>query len=76
MTVLDGAGGMSRLGELKAVIPPGHEVVMMLRGKDGVRVFTSSRPHDVSWEHEVLIPHRFPRTNKSDPIPPASCLAA
>lgn len=71
--------GGSRLAELKAVIPAGHEIVMMLRTKDGVRVFTSSKPGDPSWEHEALIPHprhTSPRTNKSGPTFRASCLVA
>ena len=44
--------------ELKAFIPEGHEIVMMLDAKDGCRVFTSSKPHAGGWEHEMLIPSR------------------
>jgi hypothetical protein len=76
---LNGRIAVSRLAELKAVTPAGHEIVMILRAKDGVRVFTSSKLGDPSWEHEALIPHRrhiCPRTNKSDPTCRASCLAA
>lgn len=42
--------------ELKAFIPDGHEIVMMLDTKAGCRVFTSSKRGDDAWEHEVLIP--------------------
>lgn len=79
MNTFDGPDGISRIEELKAAIPRGHVIVMMLRANDGVRVFTSAKPHDVSWQNEVLIPHRpdtFQRTSKSDPIPPGSSLAA
>lgn len=79
MNVLDGSRDTSRIHEIRAAIPPGHEIVMMLRANEGVRVFTSSKPHDVSWEYEVLIPFRsdtFRQTNRSDPIPPESSLAA
>ena len=76
MKVRHGTSEVSRMKELEAVIPPGHEIVMVLRGRDGVRVFTSARPHEGSWEHEGLIPHRSRRTSKSGPIPPSSCLAA
>lgn len=42
--------------ELKAFIPEGHEIVMMLDAKDGCRVFTSSKRDGGGWEHEFLIP--------------------
>ena len=42
--------------ELKAFIPDGHEIVMMLDTMAGCRVFTSSKRGDDAWEHEVLIP--------------------
>ena len=42
--------------ELKAFIPEGHEIVMMLDAKDGCRVFTSSKRDGNGWEHEILIP--------------------
>jgi hypothetical protein len=42
--------------ELKAFIPEGQEIVMMLDAKEGCRVFTSSKPHAGGWEHEILIP--------------------
>lgn len=42
--------------ELKAIIPKGHEIVMMLDTKAGCRIFTSSKRGDDAWEHEVLIP--------------------
>lgn len=42
--------------ELKALIPEGHEIVMMLDAKDGCRVFTSSKRDADDWEYEVLIP--------------------
>lgn len=42
--------------ELRAFIPDGHEIVMMLDTKSGCRVFTSSKRGDDAWEHEVLIP--------------------
>jgi hypothetical protein len=44
--------------ELRAMIPDGHEIVMMLDTKSGCRVFTSSKRGDDAWEHEVLIPSK------------------
>lgn len=41
---------------LKALVPAGHEIVLMLDSKEGCRVFTSSKPGEGGWEHEVLIP--------------------
>lgn len=76
---LKGWSAVSRLAELKAVTPTGHEIVMILRAKEGVRVFTSSKLCDASWEHEALIPyhrHTCQRMNKFDPTFQVSCPAA
>lgn len=57
--------------ELKAFIPEGHEIVMMLDAKDGCRVFTSSKRGANEWEHEVLIPaERFARRDPRDSFLP------
>lgn len=72
---LKGWNAVSRLADLKAVTPTGHEIVMILRAKEGVRVFTSSKLGDARWEHEALIPYQrytSQRTNKSDPTFQAS----
>ena len=42
--------------ELRAFVPQGHEIVMMLDTAQGCRLFTSSKRGDDGWEREVLIP--------------------
>ena len=52
-------GGHMTPAELQTFVPEGHEIVMMLDSKEGCRVFTSSKPGDTRWEHEVLIPREI-----------------